>query len=104
MPSHSRLPNSILRPASWPKTSLIRNGTPRKGPSPSVVSSSGFRQFLRRDLFGFYQLRQAERVVFGVFANVHLSMITVDALALRYVAESTGSRGTRRGLPSPRSR
>ena len=39
MPSHRREPNSILRPFSWPKTSLIRNGTPRKGPDPSFFSS-----------------------------------------------------------------
>ena len=39
MPRHSRLPNSIVRPASWPKKSLIRNGTPRNGPAPSVRSS-----------------------------------------------------------------
>ena len=34
MPAHRREPNSILRPFSWPNTSLIRNGTPRKGPLP----------------------------------------------------------------------
>ncbi len=40
MPLHKRLPNSILRPFSWPNTSLIRSGTPRNGPLPSVFSSS----------------------------------------------------------------
>jgi hypothetical protein len=39
MPSHRREPNSILRPFSWPNTSLIRKGTPRKGPLPSDFSS-----------------------------------------------------------------
>ena len=39
IPRHSRLPNSIARPASCPKTSLIRNGTPRNGPAPSFFSS-----------------------------------------------------------------
>ena len=39
MPAHRREPNSILRPFSWPNTSLIRKGTPRNGPSPKVFSS-----------------------------------------------------------------
>ena len=40
MPSHRREPNSILRPFSWPNTSLMRNGTPRNGPLPRLASSS----------------------------------------------------------------
>src|SRR5262245_31937638 len=40
MPLHRRDPNSIVRPFSWPNTSLMRKGTPRKGPWPRVASSS----------------------------------------------------------------
>src|SRR5215831_14934200 len=39
MPRHRRLPNSILRPASCPNTSFMRNGTPRNGPGPRARSS-----------------------------------------------------------------
>ena len=96
MPRHSRLPNSILRPASWPNTSLMRNGTPRKGPVPSARlvedldavgiglddrvdvgvdrvdrPRGGLRQLFRRDLLAGDQVRKAQSVVAGIFGEFH---------------------------------